>query len=188
MKNISFQHDILPMKDKFFRLALRITLNRQDAEDIVQETLIKIWNRRESWDNIESLEAWGLTIARNMAIDVARKQESHRTVSIDEPLPNQEEDSSDLKLSQVTASSPTTVASTPYENLQEKERMEMVKNLMNSLPEKQRTAMQLRDFEEKSYKEIAAIMNVTEEQVKVNIYRARQFIKMKYSELSQYGL
>ena len=86
MKNISFKTDVLPMKDKLFRLAFRITLNQQDAEDVVQETLIKIWNRHDQWDEIESLEAWALTIARNMALDVLRKQDNHRTVSLDEPL------------------------------------------------------------------------------------------------------
>jgi RNA polymerase sigma-70 factor (ECF subfamily) len=48
--------------------------------------------------------------------------------------------------------------------------------------------MQLRDFEGKSYKEIAAIMNISEEQVKVNIFRARQTIKQKYIQVEQYGL
>jgi RNA polymerase sigma-70 factor (ECF subfamily) len=48
--------------------------------------------------------------------------------------------------------------------------------------------MQLRDFEGKSYKEIAAIMNISEEQVKVNIFRARQTIKQKYIQAEQYGL
>ena len=65
MKNISFKTDVLPMKDKLFRLALRITLNRQDAEDIVQETLIKIWNRRDRWEEVEAIEPWAMTIARN---------------------------------------------------------------------------------------------------------------------------
>ncbi len=50
MKNISFRTDVLPLKNELFRLALRITLNRDDAEDVVQETMIKVWNRREQWD------------------------------------------------------------------------------------------------------------------------------------------
>jgi RNA polymerase sigma-70 factor (ECF subfamily) len=48
--------------------------------------------------------------------------------------------------------------------------------------------MQLRDFEGKSYKEIAAIMSISEEQVKVNIFRARQAIRQKYIETEKYGL
>lgn len=170
MKNISFKNDVLPMKDKLFRLAFRITLNQQDAEDVVQESLIKIWNRREQWDEIESLEGWAMTIARNMALDVLRRQDTHRTVSLDDqlsPIPQ--------------PSSPVT--NTPYEQMMEKERIAMVRNLMNSLPEKQRTAMQLRDFEDKSYKEIAAIMQISEDQVKINIFRARQYIKKAYDSL-----
>lgn len=48
--------------------------------------------------------------------------------------------------------------------------------------------MQLRDFEGKSYKEIAAVMGITEEQVKVNIFRARQTVKQKIKEFDNYGL
>ena len=47
MKEISFRNDILPLKDKLYRVALRITFNAAEAEDIVQDTLIKVWNRRQ---------------------------------------------------------------------------------------------------------------------------------------------
>lgn len=165
MKTITFRNDILPMKDRLYRLALRITLSQQDAEDAVQEALIKVWKRREQWDKIENLEAWMLTIVRNIAIDMTRKNATQQTVPIDfEP----------------------SVAS--HDQLQESERVEIVRQLMNSLPEKQRTAMQLRDFEGKTYREIATIMDITEEQVKVNIYRARQFIKQKYIQIYNNGL
>ena len=182
MKDISFKSDVLPLKDKIFRLALRITLNRQDAEDVVQETLIKIWNRREHWDEIESLEAWGLTIARNMAIDAVRKQEKNRTLSIEENASQEE------MLKGAVANTVELSTHAPYEQMHEKERLQLVKDLMNSLPEKQRTAMQLRDFEGKTYKEVAEIMDISEDQVKVNIFRARQFIKQKYNNISDYGL
>ena len=64
----------------------------------------------------------------------------------------------------------------------------LIQRLINRLPEKQRTAMQLREFEEKSYKEIAAIMDISEEQVKVNIFRARQTVRQKYIDTEKYGL
>lgn len=188
MKNISFQHDVLPMKDKLYRLALRITLNAQDAEDIVQETLIRIWNRRDNWDKIDSMESWGLTIARNLAIDMVRKNDAHRTISLDEGNDTSAANGDNNDSTAASNANKAVSITTPYERLQETERMQIVRDLMNTLPEKQRTAMQLRDFEEKSYKEIASIMDISEEQVKVNIYRARQYIKQKYSEISQYGL
>ena len=52
MKTIRFRDDILPLKDKLFRLALRITLHREEAEDIVQDTLLKVWEKRDTWSQI----------------------------------------------------------------------------------------------------------------------------------------
>jgi len=64
----------------------------------------------------------------------------------------------------------------------------LVRQLIARLPEKQRTSMQLRDIEGKSYKDIATIMGITEEQVKVNIFRARQTIKKTFKQQEEYGL
>jgi len=172
MNNIRFQNDVLPLKDKLFRLALRITLNREDAEDIVQETMIKVWNRRDSWDEIESMEAFCLTICRNIAIDKTRRADTNNT-----PLSEMTQESAD----------PTYLAN-PEQRTVQTDRVAVIRSLVDSLPEKQRTAMQLRDFEGKSYKEIAQIMDVSEDQVKVNIFRARQTIKQKFIETDRYGL
>ena len=73
MKKVSFRNDILPMKNNLYRLALRITCNSAEAEDVVQDTLIKVWNRRERWDEIESMEAFCMTICRNLALDKIKK-------------------------------------------------------------------------------------------------------------------
>lgn len=69
MKNISFRDDVLPLKNVLYRLALRITLNREEAEDIVQDTLVKVWNRRDDWQDIDSIEAFSLTVCRNLSLD-----------------------------------------------------------------------------------------------------------------------
>lgn len=76
MKNISFRNDVLPLKDELYRLALRITLNNAEAEDIVQETMIKVWNKRDSWDTIDSIEAFCLTICRNLALDKNKRMDN----------------------------------------------------------------------------------------------------------------
>lgn len=69
MNTVSFKDDVLPLKDMLYRLALRITLNRAEAEDIVQDTLIRVWNRRDEWEQIESIEAYCTTVCRNLALD-----------------------------------------------------------------------------------------------------------------------
>ncbi len=170
MRNISFRHDVLPLKDMLYRLALRITLNHEEAEDIVQDTLIKVWNKRDDWDDIESIEAFSLTVCRNLALDHL-KQKSHHNESLDS-----------------VGIDTLDKGHTPYEQMLQKDRMRLVKRIVDTLPEKQRSCMQLRDFEGKAYKDIATILGITEEQVKVNIYRARQTIKQKYQQIEDYGL
>lgn len=159
MKKLTFQNDILPLKDRLFRLALRITANRQDAEDVVQETMLKLWRQRERWDEIENIEQYSLKACRNIALDHQDKADNN-VQSIEEENPGTLEQSLD-----------------PYQRMFHQERLNMVRDTMARLPEKQRTAMHLRDFEGKAYQEIAEIMNITEDQVKVNIFRARKFIK-----------
>ncbi len=169
MQEISFRNDILPLKDKLFRLALRITLNRAEAEDIVQDTLIRVWNKRDEWHTLDSVEAYCLTVARNLAIDRSQKMEAQNVsfTSEAQEMPDN---------------------ATPERELEEKEQWGLIHRLVNELPEKQRTVVQLRDIEGKSYKEIAEILATTEEQVKINLFRARQKIRKKYSEIDKYGL
>ena len=174
MKNVSFRNDILPLKNELYRLALRITLNRAEAEDVVQETMIKVWNRRDNWGEIDSIEAFCLTVCRNLALDKTRKQA------------NQSQPLDDTAVSAEPADHSYT--SNPERQAMLHDRVQLVRRLVDSLPEKQRSVMQLRDFEGKSYKEIAAVMGITEEQVKVNLFRARQAIKKKYFETENYGL
>ena len=69
IKQVSFRNDVLPLKNALYRLALRITLNSAEAEDIVQDTLIKVWNKRDEWQDIKSIEAYSLTICRNLSLD-----------------------------------------------------------------------------------------------------------------------
>lgn len=169
MQEISFRNDILPLKDKLFRLAFRITLDRAEAEDIVQDTMIRVWNKREEWSQFESIEAYCLVIAKNLAIDRSQKKEAQNV----ELTPDLEE---------------AYDAFGPYDQLVNEEQMKLIHQLINDLPEKQRLIMQLRDIEGETYKEIANILNLTEEQVKVNLFRARQKVKQRYTEIEEYGL
>lgn len=169
MQDISFRNDILPLKDKLFRLALRITFNRAEAEDVVQETLIRVWNKRDEWTQFGSMEAYCLVVAKNLAIDRSERKEA-RTVELTSEMEQAPE------------------ASSPYDRLVDKEQMKLIHRLVSELPEKQRLIMQLRDMEGKSYKEIAVVLHLTEEQVKVNLFRARQKVKQRYLDIDGYGL
>ena len=182
MKKISFRNDVLPLKNELFRLALRITLNRAEAEDVVQETMIKVWNRRDHWDEIDNIEAFCLTICRNISLDKMKKAE------------NQNPSLESLRVGEWNSGTDGhdapdhSYSSNPEEQAMQRDRIALVRQLIDNLPEKQRSCMQLREFEGKSYKEIAQILGITEEQVKVNIFRARQQIKQQFIKTENYGL
>mgnify|MGYP002450638922 CR=1 FL=1 len=74
MKEVSFRNDVLPLKNVLFRLALRITTNREEAEDVVQETLMRVWDKRAEWDAIDSMEAFALSVCRNLSIDFTKRK------------------------------------------------------------------------------------------------------------------
>ena len=169
MQEISFRNDILPLKDKLFRLALRITLDRAEAEDVVQDTMIRVWNKRDEWQQFESVEAYCLIVAKNLAIDRSQKKDAQNV----ELTPEMAEEAD---------------TSGPYDRLVNNERMKIIHRLIDELPEKQRLIMQLRDIEGESYKDIAKVLQLTEEQVKVNLFRARQKVKQRYIESDEYGL
>lgn len=170
MKNISFQSDVLPLKNKLFRLALRITLNREEAEDIVQDALIKIWNLRDNWEKLDSIEAYSLTIVRNLSLDRIKKMDNNNS-SLEEINTERADHTSN-----------------PSDRMIQKDKLDIVRSIINELPEKQRSCLQLRDIEGKSYREIAEILCISEDQVKVNIFRARQAVKQRFQQFDRYGL
>jgi len=164
-----FKHTVLPLRDKLFRMALRITRSREEAEDVVQDVMLKVWSLGEKWEAVIHKEAFCCTMVRNLSL-------SRLELKI-----NQGED---LQEQQDTES----FAEIPVELLEREESRDILRRLIGSLPEKQRTVMELRDVEGMSYLEIARILLISEEQVKVNLFRARQKVKHLFLKIDSYGL
>ena len=152
-------------KDKLFRFSLKIVGNRFDAEDVLQELLIKIWKKKEDFEVLENKEAWCMTVVRNLSIDKIRKRK-HNTADISEHHA-------------ISDSAPT-----PDKVAEDKESLSIVMRLLNELPEKQKEIIHLRDIEGYTYKEISDITGLSEDQVKVNLFRARQKFKEKIKNLN----
>ena len=148
----------LPFKDKLYRLALGIVGNTYDAEDIMQELLIKLWKRIDQYNEIENKEAWCMTVTKNLSIDKIRS----RKVPI-----HSIDDYTFLRDSDIT----------PDKKLEDSDRMSRILSLVNELPDKQRMIVYLRDVEGYSYKEIAEITENTLDFVKVSLHRARKTLK-----------
>lgn len=162
--------DLLPLKHKLFRLALRVTQNREEAEDVVEDVLVKAWESRATWAKLQSLEAYCTAMCRNMALDRVALHE-RRNASIEA----------------AHLQTPDPVRS-PHECLEQEERLEVVRKIIRQLPEKQRTVVHLRDVEGKTTAEVATLLDTTEANVKVLLHRARQFIKATYLKIENYGL
>lgn len=160
MNRAIFQTNILPIRHKLYRFALRITGHTQEAEDVVQEVLEKVWKTPElQTEQVKNWEAWCMTLTRNRSLDKSRAQSQRRTASINE-------------LQDFQTQTPN-----PAQHAESGDTIAFVKQLMQQLPEKQRLVMHLRDVEELSYDEIAETLGLSLDQVKINLHRARKTMR-----------
>lgn len=172
MQELTLQRDILPQRDKLYRLALGITLHTAEAEDVVQDTMLQAWRHRDEWPQIANMEAWLTQICRRLALD--RRQRMDRMTLM-----------GDEQQAETASTKQPPATDNRYE---QRERYNTVFQLMNSLPSPQSEIMRLRDIEGMSYRDIAAQLNITEDQVKVYLFRARQRVRQEYSKIEGYGL
>lgn len=157
---MNFEKLATNIKDKLYRFSLRITGDSAEAEDVVQEVFIKVWNKRDDMAEVQNHEAYCMTLTRNLSLDKI-KSKHRKTAEIGDALQISDFDS------------------TPYETVEKNDALARIRKWMNELPEKQRLTMHLRDIEGMTYDEIAENLDISLAQVKVNLHRARQFIREK---------
>lgn len=166
----AFQNRVLPAKNKLFRFALRMLGNDDDAKDVVQEVFIRVWNGREQMDQIQNMEAWCMRITKNLSLDKLRSIQRKGTDSLENSYHIQQADGA------------------PDIKTELGESMQHVSQLIAALPEKQRQVIHLRDVEGYTYNEICDILEIDMNQVKVNLFRARNAVREKLLKINAYGL
>lgn len=166
----AFENRVLPAKNKLFRFAFRILGNSEEAKDVVQEVMIKVWNGREQMAEVQNMEAWCMRITKNLSLDKLRSRQRRATDSIDEGFEVRNE------------------ALSPHENTELSESMLRINQLIAALPEKQRQVIHLRDIEGYSYNEICEMLELDMSQVKVSLFRARNAVREKLVKMNAYGL
>lgn len=164
-----FQQHILPCKDKLYRFAHGLLQNAPEAEDVVQEVLVKMWQRRDTWQEVDNMEALLMKMTKNQALDKLRSKHA-RTNGLPEYY------------------DPRSDAATPAERMESEDQVAQIRKLMQCLPEKHRLVMQLRDIEGLSYEEIGETLEMPVSQVKINLFRARQYIREHLLKTESYGL
>ncbi len=151
-----------------FNIALKITGSHEDAEDVVQETFIRVHKSIGAYSESKaSFKTWLLTITRNQSINtfssIKRRTSRFLNAALGDPQEN-------ISIEQSFSSNKPS----PEKSLIEKQELKILNDRLDMLPEKQRTALILRAWEQLSYQEIGLVMNLSVPSVESLIFRARK--------------
>lgn len=163
---------ILRYEKVVFNYAYRLTNNYDDANDIAQEAFIRAFNAIKSFRGDAAFSTWIFRITTNVYLDERKRQRAHPQQSLDDLIQLEE---STMGL-QVEDPSPG-----PAQLVTDKERQTHLANAIQSLPEYQRSMVVLYHVQQKSYEEIAEIMQLPLGTVKSRLNRARLALKEKLS-------
>lgn len=167
MKQTEFTAMVLPLKDKLYRLARRILVSTDEAEDAVQEVFLKLWKGKEKIKDYKNPEAFAMTMTKNYCLDRLKSRQASNLKIVHSNYHN-----SDNLQKQIEAN----------------DGVSMVFKLMESLPEQQRIILQLRDVEQYEFKEIAEMLDSNETAVRVSLSRARKTVREQLLKQYNYGI
>ncbi|MDF1549191.1 MAG: sigma-70 family RNA polymerase sigma factor [Bacteroidales bacterium] len=163
-----FEKTVFILKDKLFRFARRIINNTDDAEDVVQELMIVLWNKRTELKKFKNIEAYAMRSVKNMSIDKLK----HYKVRQD-------------KMQDIKDINPQI-----YNDLsnEKNEMSKLIRTAIEGLPEKQKLVMHLRDIEGYSFEEMETVLEMNIVALRVNLSRARKQVKEQILKIVNYGL
>jgi RNA polymerase sigma-70 factor (ECF subfamily) len=162
-----FKTDIISLRQKLFLFALKYLQNEEDAEDAVQETLLRLWKIRDQLDTVANLGAFSMQTLKNICIDRLRTAKEYTEIN---------------DFYQVTD------YNTPYSVMEVKDMVALVKKIIANLPELQRIIIQMRDVEGYELQEIADITGTQVGAVTVNLSRARKKVRDTLIKITNYKL
>jgi len=167
MNKKEFLDLVFPIKQKVFRLAKRLLISTEEAEDATQEILLKIWNKKQELDKYNSIEAVMMTMTKNYCLDRLKSKQASNLQLVHNNYLNNE-----ASLSKQT---------------EDKDDLKWVEKIINRLPETQKLVVQLREIEELEFEQIAEILQMTEINVRVILSRARKTIRTEMIKIRNYG-
>ena len=170
MQREEFQEIFDRERDKTYRFALRILNDPVKAEDVMQDLLVKCWKHEKELMDMENPAAWMMRVTRNLCIDTIRKVKRKNTFDLDHAATLTEQD-------------PTPGQSTVVSDL-----MEKLKAILNTFPEKQKMVFHLREIEGLAYKEISDVLELSLDEVKVTLHRARKKMQKQLLMVDSYGI
>ncbi len=168
MNQVEFMALVKPFQNKLFRLAKRLLVSTEEAEDATQEVMVKLWIRNESLQQYNSLEAMAMTMTKNYCLDQLKSKRAGNLKIVHSNFTDRE------------APLQTQVEDRDSWNWMEKG--------IGQLPQQQQMIVQLRDIEQYDYDKIAEMMNMNETAVRVALSRARKTLREFITKTHSYGI
>lgn len=167
MEQKEFLNTILPCKDTLYRLAKRLLVSSDEAEDAVQEVFLKLWKGRAKIHHYRSPEAFAVTMTKNYCLDRLKSRQTSNLKIVHTNYKNSDNIEKDVEAT---------------------EGVELVTRIMQTLPEKQKMIMQLRDIEQFEFSEIAQMLSMNETAIRVALSRARKTVREQLLKQYNYGV
>ena len=160
MESKEFKKKIIPLGQNLYRFAAGILKDSHEAEDVVQDIFLKLWNMRERMEEIKNINAFAYRMTRNVCLD---KLKSRRIKYYDETVPGIPE--------------PKVNDPDPESLVEMRDSADRVRILISNLPEQQKAIIHLRDIDGYSYEEISEIMSMEINTIRVALSRARRSVR-----------
>ncbi|MNE05630.1 ECF RNA polymerase sigma factor SigE [compost metagenome] len=168
MNQNEFVQLITPFRDKVFRLAKRLLISTEEAEDATQEVLVKLWNKNEGLNGYGSVEAFAMTITKNYCLDQLKSKRAGNLSIVHTNFTDREP--------------------SLYKKIEDNDSLNWVEKIIDKLPEQQRLIIQMRDIEQYEFDEIAKILGMNETAIRVALSRARKTIRESMTKTHDYGI
>ena len=168
MKQQAFLEKINPVKDKMYRLALRLLVSKEAAEDATQEVILKLWQRKKKIKDYTNVESFAMTVTKNYCFDELKSKKNNNLRIVHQNYENK------------------TIS--VHRDLEVKDELSWIEIIVNELPEQQRMVFQLRDVEQMEFEEIGEITNMKNTAMRVALSRARKKIRESLTKKHDYGV
>ena len=168
MTQTDFVKLVMPFKDKVFRLAKRLLVSNEEAEDATQEILMKLWRNKEKISDYKNVEAFSMTMTKNFCLDRLKSKQAQNLKIVHS---NYEDTNTSLQ-----------------KQVENNDSVDWVSKIIEELPEQQKIILQLRDIEEYDFDEIAKVVDMNPTAIRVALSRARKTIREKLTNTHSYGI
>jgi len=168
MTQSEFLEIVMPFKDKLYRLAKRLLISSEEAEDATQEVLMKLWSGKKKMASYRNVEAFAMTMTKNFCLDRLKSKQAGNMKLVHS---NYSDGNASLQ-----------------KEVEVRDSLGWVEKIMDELPEQQRMILQLRDVEAYEYEEIEKLMDMKSTAVRVALSRARKAVREKLLEKHRYGI